>query len=87
MTGWWLGNPSEKYEFVNRDDDSNPIYGKIKFNQSPPTRYTHRVALKQELPSPEFTGSTETSSTGSTASMVLESQKTAASRASANQYT
>ena len=23
-------HPSEKYEFVNWDDDSNPIYGKIK---------------------------------------------------------
>ena len=23
--GWWLGHPSEKYEFVNWDDDSNPI--------------------------------------------------------------
>ena len=23
-------NPSEKYEFVNGDDNRNPIYGKIK---------------------------------------------------------
>ena len=24
-TGWWLGHPSEKYEFVNWDDERNPI--------------------------------------------------------------
>ena len=33
-TGNWLvvfSNPSEKYEFVNWDDNRNPIYGKIKF--------------------------------------------------------
>ena len=30
LSGWWLGHPSEKYEFVNWDDDSNPIYGKLK---------------------------------------------------------
>ena len=34
------GHPSEKYEFVSWDDDSNPIYGKIKFMATkPPTRY------------------------------------------------
>ena len=33
-TGWWLGkNPSEKYDFVNWDDDSNPIWmGKCKID-------------------------------------------------------
>ena len=31
ITGWWLGHPSEKYEFVNWDDDINPILmGKFK---------------------------------------------------------
>ena len=25
-SGWWLGHPSEKYEFVNWDDDINPIF-------------------------------------------------------------
>ena len=30
FSGWCLGHPSEKYEFVNWDDDRNPIYGKIK---------------------------------------------------------
>ena len=32
MTGWWLGHPSEKrLEFVNWDEDSNPIFmGKCK---------------------------------------------------------
>ena len=37
ISGWWLGRPSEKYEFVNWDDESNPnINGKIKlmFNQT-----------------------------------------------------
>ena len=29
MTAWWLSHPSEKYEFVNWDDDRNPIYGVI----------------------------------------------------------
>ena len=24
-TGWWLGHPSEKYDFVNWDDNRNPI--------------------------------------------------------------
>ena len=32
--GWWLGHPSEKYEFVDWDDDSNPIFlGKCKKRQ------------------------------------------------------
>ena len=30
MTGWWYTYPSEKYEFVNWDDDSQ-LRGKIKF--------------------------------------------------------
>ena len=30
MTGWWLTYPSEKYEFVNWDDDIPDIW-KIKF--------------------------------------------------------
>ena len=31
LSGWWLyTHPSKKYEVVNWDDDSNPIYGKIK---------------------------------------------------------
>ena len=25
ISGWWLGHPSENYEFVNWDDDVNPI--------------------------------------------------------------
>ena len=29
-TGWWLGHPSEKYEFVNWDVDIPNISGKIK---------------------------------------------------------
>ena len=30
FTGWWLGHPSEKYEFVNWDDEIPNISGKIK---------------------------------------------------------
>ena len=30
LTGWWLGHPSEKYEFVNWDDEIPNINGKIK---------------------------------------------------------
>ena len=30
ITGWWLGQPSEKYEFVNWDDDFANMNGKIK---------------------------------------------------------
>ena len=30
MTGWWFTYPSEKYEFVNWDDDIPKSYGKIK---------------------------------------------------------
>ena len=26
VTGWWLGHPSEEYDFVNWDDDINPIF-------------------------------------------------------------
>ena len=33
LSGWWLGHPSEKYEFVNWDDNRNPIliWENIKF--------------------------------------------------------
>ena len=30
LSGWWLGHPSEKYEFVNWDDDIPFLYGKIE---------------------------------------------------------
>ena len=30
FAGWWLGHPSEKYEFVNWDDKIPNISGKIK---------------------------------------------------------
>ena len=43
-TGWWLGHPSEKYEFVNWDDDIPNINGKIKLmfqttNQLPSLKF------------------------------------------------
>ena len=35
MTGWWFSHPSEKYEFVNWDDEIPNISGKMKHgNQS-----------------------------------------------------
>ena len=30
FSGWWLGHPSEKYEFVNWDDDIPNINGETK---------------------------------------------------------
>ena len=30
FSGWWLGHPSEKYDFVNWDDEIPNINGKIK---------------------------------------------------------
>ena len=30
VTGWWFSDPSEKYEFVNWDDEIPNISGKIK---------------------------------------------------------
>ena len=51
VTGWWLGHPSEKYEFVNWDDDSNPIYEKIKFmatiHQQPGDIYQYLPETKE----------------------------------------
>ena len=39
-SGWWLGQPSEKYEFVNWDDWQPNISGKIKFMATkPPTSH------------------------------------------------
>ena len=29
IPGWWLGHPSEKYDFVNWDDEIPNISGKI----------------------------------------------------------
>ena len=37
-SGWWLGHPSEKYDFVNWDDEIPNISGKIKLMATkPPT--------------------------------------------------
>ena len=38
QTGWWLSHPSEKYEFVNRDDElpniwKNKIHVPVTTNQ------------------------------------------------------
>ena len=40
IAGWWLGHPSEKYEFVTWDDYIYPIYGKIiqMFQTTNPSR-------------------------------------------------
>ena len=37
MTGWWLIYPSEKYEFVNWDDELPNIWKNNKCSK-PPTR-------------------------------------------------
>ena len=47
ITGWWLGHPSEKYEFVNWDDDINPIYGKMPNSWQPVT--TNQINSSADL--------------------------------------
>ena len=52
-TGWWYPYPSEKYEFVNWDDDIPNIWKNIKCSK-PPTRT--RICVKnvsRELPWPK----------------------------------
>ena len=54
-TGWWLKNPSEKYEFVNWDDEIPNISGKIKHgnqttNQIPIDIASTRVPLEILVP-------------------------------------
>ena len=40
IPGWWLGHPSERYEFVNWDDEQPNINGKINMMATkPPTRW------------------------------------------------
>ena len=40
MTGWWLGHPSEKYEFVNWDDEIPNIWeNKIDVPNHQPDEY------------------------------------------------
>ena len=44
-TGWWLSHPSEKYDFVNWDENRNPNKPNINGNMpkmatKPPTRYS-----------------------------------------------
>ena len=46
-TGWWLGHPSEKYEFVNWDDDRNPILmGKCKIHGNQTTNQSKLIAIR-----------------------------------------
>ena len=43
-SGWWLGHPSEKYEFVNWDDNRNPILmGKIKIDGNQTTNQSFLI--------------------------------------------
>ena len=42
--GWWLGHPSEKYEFVNWDDDRNPIW-MGKYNSWQPNHQPESICL------------------------------------------
>ena len=39
-TAWWLGHPSEKYEFVNWDDEIPNSHGKIKNGNQTTNQYT-----------------------------------------------
>ena len=48
ITGWWLGHPPEKCDFVNWDDNRNPIYlGKSKMATKPPTRISWDTTTTQ----------------------------------------
>ena len=51
--GWWLGHPSEKYEFVNWDDEIPNISGKIQNSWQPNQQPDSKTWLKlhQILPS------------------------------------
>ena len=40
-TAWWLGHPSEKYEFVNWDDEMPFISGKIKNGNQTTNQYRY----------------------------------------------
>ena len=44
ITGWWLGHPSEKYEFVNWDDDYSQYFweNKIDVPNHQPAEYMAR---------------------------------------------
>ena len=44
-------HPSEKYEFVNWDDNRNPIYGKIKLmaTKPPTSNYNHPMKKKTKI--------------------------------------
>ena len=48
-SGWWLGHPSENYEFVNWDDDSNPIFlGKQNsWQPNPPNQQPYQILLPE----------------------------------------
>ena len=48
LAGWWLGHPSEKYEFVNWDDDIPNINGKMKNWWQPFT--TSQLEMIQQFP-------------------------------------
>ena len=51
ITGWWLGHPSEKYEFVNWDDNRNPILmGKFKKWQPVTTVTTNQIWHRGRMP-------------------------------------
>ena len=43
FSGWWLGHPSEKYEFVNWDDDI-------------PNRWGNKIDVPNHQPVMDFMG-------------------------------
>ena len=63
-TGWWLGHPSEKYDFVNWDDDRNPIFlGKSNPWQPFTTKQSTNLSIKSGKFDPHLSvGSPTTSS-------------------------
>ena len=51
--GWWLGHPSEKYEFVSWDDEIPNIHGKIE-NGNQTTNYPTVITMVPLKPEHTF---------------------------------
>ena len=56
QTGWWLGHPSEKYDFVNWDDDIPNISGKIKLMFQTTNQQTWQPVTTNHLDGWRFQG-------------------------------
>ena len=57
-SGWWLGHPSEKYEFVNWDDEIPNINGKIKNGNQTTNQNFLAIEMRQHVNSHATMGET-----------------------------